>query len=448
MRASATVDKYLAKYAVPEARLPLSLPTSYDHVLVVPALAESPALVDGLRNAFRARGAGQGRGLLLLVVNATPDTPATMLARNAALLAQVEARARARKQLHHAPPIVWLDLAEFDVLVVDRSSSGQELPAGQGVGLARKLGADLALAFKARGLVRARGFGSTDADATLPAGYFEAGERALTGSVVAVFPFAHARSSDERLGGATLAYELSLRYYVLGLGNAGSSYAYHSLGSTLYIGFDAYARVRGFPKRRAGEDFYLLDKLAKLGAVRRLDAPLIGIDARLSARVPFGTGPGVQRLLDSSAGPDGLVLYAPRSFAVLGEVLACFAAFARARDIGRLRQHLAELPEGPVVLAYLDGLGIAEMLPDALRQAKDTRQLSRRLDVWFDALRSLRLIHALRDRCHPSLPWRQALSEAPFLRLDTRSLDSAVAALRQRELSLAPSVGVRGGYAE
>lgn len=444
MRARAIVDKYLAQYAVPEARLPLALPGAYEHVLVVPALGESVSFLEGVRNAFLPgdTGARADRGLLLLVVNATPEAPAAMLARNHELMVQLEARAGARQLLQREPPITWLDLGEFDAIVVDRSSPGCQLPAGQGVGLARKLGADLALAFKARGLLRAAGFGSTDADATLPAGYFDAGERALERATVAVFPFAHVPSSDALLDRATLAYELSLRYYVLGLSEAGSSYAYHSLGSTLYVGFDAYASVRGFPRRQAGEDFYLLDKLAKLGAVRRLEAPLIRIDARLSTRVPFGTGPGVQRLLDTGAGPEGLLLYAPRTFAVLGAVLASLSEFALSRDAGRLRQRLTELPEARAVLAYLDALGIGDVLPDALRQAKDASQLSRRLDVWFDALRSLRLIHAVRDHCHPSLPWRQALTDAPFLGLHAQDLAHAVAELRQRELCLAPSIGL------
>ncbi|HEY6725007.1 MAG TPA: hypothetical protein VI197_13310, partial [Polyangiaceae bacterium] len=329
-------------------------------------------------------------------------------------------------------------------VVVDRSSPGHQLPAGQGVGLARKLGADLALGFKARDLIRAAGFGSTDADASLPADYFDAGEQAVAGAAAGIFPFAHTPSSDPLLDRATCAYELSLRYYVLGLSHAGSSYAYHSLGSTLYVGFDAYARVRGFPRRQAGEDFYLLDKLAKLGAVQRLTAPLVQIEARLSTRVPFGTGPGVQRLLDASAGPEALSLYAPRTFAVLGEVLASFSEFAQSRDPERWRRRLNGLPEARTVLGYLDALDIDAVLRDALRQAKSAQHLSRRLRIWFDALRTLRLIHVLRDHCHPSLPWRRALADAPFSSLHAQSLDRAVTELRRRELCLASFVGVCG----
>jgi hypothetical protein len=290
-------------------------------------------------------------------------------------------------------------------------------------------------------LVRATGFGSTDADAVLPASYFHVGERAIEAAAAAVFPFQHEPSSDPLHGRATALYELSLRYYVLGLAHAGSSYAYHSLGSTLYVRFDAYAQVRGFPRRRAGEDFYLLDKLVKLGAVERLVGPMISLQSRLSSRVPFGTGPGVQRLLDLEAGPDGLLLYPPRCFEVLREVLASLLGFAESRDLGRTLRQLSELPEGEAVLAYFDALDVATALPAAARQAKAPHQLARRLRVWFDALRTLRLIHALRDQCHPALPWQQALSEAPFLRLAATSAESALDWLRRAELELSPRVG-------
>ncbi|HWO09853.1 MAG TPA: hypothetical protein VNN80_10250 [Polyangiaceae bacterium] len=453
---SATVEKYLARYAVPEARLPLRLPTAYEHVLVLPALGESVGFLEGVRSALRGTDGSEapGRRLLVLVVNSAPETAEPLCARNHELLEELTVRARAREFLQREPPIQWLDLEGFDAVVVDRSSPGYQLPPRQGVGLARKLGADLALGLHARGQLRATGFGSTDADARLPVEYFSTGERALGTARAAIFPFSHGPSEDALVTRATAAYELSLRYYVLGLDHAGSSYAYHSLGSTLYVGFEAYAQVRGFPKRRAGEDFYLLDKLAKLGAVRRLEAPCIQIDARISTRVPFGTGPGVQRLLMAALGPEGLTLYAPRCFAVLGEVLASFSELAETRDVEGMRTGLAArlkegtVPEGQVVLAHLDALGMPEMLREALAQAKNSVQLSRRLRVWFDALRSLRLIHALRDHCHPSLPWREALASAPFACVDTASLESSVAALRQLEQRLAPSIGALRGPAD
>ena len=64
-----------------------------------------------------------------------------------------------------------------------------------------------------------------------------------------------------------------MSYYVAGLAMAGSRYAHHSLGSTIAVHAKTYAAVRGYPKRSAGEDFYLLNKICKLAPVERLAGP-------------------------------------------------------------------------------------------------------------------------------------------------------------------------------
>src|SRR5262249_38957583 len=140
------------------------------------------------------------------------------------------------------------------------------LPEGQGVGLARKIGFDLAARLFAAGRLRSPFIHSTDADVRLPEDYFE---RAEEGAIAAalVYPFSHRPEEDPVLARAVFLYEISLRYYVLGLAFAGSPHAYHTIGSAFAARASAYVSVRGFPKRDAAEDFYLLSKIAKVGPV-------------------------------------------------------------------------------------------------------------------------------------------------------------------------------------
>ena len=63
---------------------------------------------------------------------------------------------------------------------------------------------------------------------------------------------------------AIICYEIFLRYYVLGLKFAKSDYAFHTIGSTMLCTPDAYVKVEGMNKRKAAEDFYFLEKLAKI----------------------------------------------------------------------------------------------------------------------------------------------------------------------------------------
>ena len=120
----------------------------------------------------------------------------------------------------------------------------------------------------------------------MPRDYFSAVEplNARTTSA-AVYPFEHARNPDIRVQHAQALYDASLHYYVAGLKWAGSPWAFHTIGSTLAINAAHYAQARGFPKRRAAEDFYLLNKLAKLGHIETLSSPPLA--DQISSRPPL-----------------------------------------------------------------------------------------------------------------------------------------------------------------
>ncbi|HLV67653.1 MAG TPA: hypothetical protein VKY73_17660 [Polyangiaceae bacterium] len=397
--------QYLARYAEPEAGLAARVATRYFATLVVPALAESPALLDGVRAAARA---ATGRVLVIVVVNARASSPSEVRAENARLLAAF-AELGPREAL--APGAFVVADPDFDLVVVDRTSAGRELPERQGVGLARKIGADFALALHARGLLEVPLLFFSDADAVLPSGYFGAGAAAGDGVSALLFPFRHEGCGDDAAARATELYEASLRYHVLGLASAGSPYAYHSIGSTLAVEASAYALVRGVPKRSAGEDFYLLAKLAKVAPVRRLGGEPVRIRARFSARVPFGTGPAVARIAASGR----VSVAAPAAFVALRAVVGGLSAAAREQRVAVLEAGLVDLDAvaGAAVRRALAALGIEEACRSALRESGGVN-LERRLHTWFDALRTLRALHVFRDAGLPDCDLAEALERADF----------------------------------
>lgn len=296
----------------------------------------------------------------------------------------------------------------LDVLAVDRCRAARVFGPRDGVGLARKIGADLVLALHARGAVRSPWIHTSDADATLPAEHFD---RVLAlddddDVVAAVAPFEHVEDGDDEVFAATLRYELSLRYYVAGLRHAGSVHAFHTIGSLISVRAGAYAAVRGFPRRQAGEDFYLLGKLAKLGRVHSLAGAPVRLRARRSTRVPFGTGPAVEGLLGGRA----FEVYDPRVFDVLARALAGLHAFAGG-DVTPLEQLAAEHDDIAELHAWLD---TARMLA----QRYPTVQLERRIHEHVDNLRTLKLIHALTAARWPKRAWTEAVAAAAFVDVD------------------------------
>lgn len=407
--------KYFARYAEPEAQLASQIADTYAAAIVVPLCREEATFLAGYENAFRA---ARGRVLLIAVVNGAEGASAETHARNSSLLAALAHRFEGTVlSAAGVTAGAWLGQAEnFDCLCLDRASAGKLLPRGEGVGLARKIGADLAAALCIRGRVACQYVGCSDADATLPADYCARLASADTRASALLWPFRHTPSGDASIDLATVLYEISLRYYVLGLAAAGSPYAYQSIGSSLAFDAKAYASVRGFPRREAAEDFYLLDKLAKVSPLVRLAGEPIELRARASDRVPFGTGRRTGEIAAACERGAGFELYAPRLFGALGAVIAGLNAFAATGDEKALRAHV-EATQGelaPAVLAVLEQSKTFAALEQAAQQAPVGPVLARRIHTWFDALRTLRFVHLLRDACLPSVPWLDALREGPF----------------------------------
>jgi hypothetical protein len=277
------VSKYLKSHAESEIRLAPRLDGGYGHAVVVPAFREEPSFVDGLVGAART---SRGRTLALVVVNASDDSPPGAHADNARLIEAFVQRLDGVRRVHEAPA-AWLGSlvpGSLDLLVIDRASRGARFPAKRGVGLARKIGTDVALALHVDGKVKSGLVFGTDADAALPDRHFDApGVDQDADLAAVVFPFWHEPAGDAVLTRATALYELSLRYYVAGLAWAGSPYAFHTLGSATAVSAAAYAAVRGYPKREAAEDFYLLNKQCATRACSRRP-PSGGRSSSLSPR--------------------------------------------------------------------------------------------------------------------------------------------------------------------
>lgn len=404
MRNTIALNRYLQRHA--QSGLPshsFSRP-HWHQVLVVPAYRESPSLLDRLTRI----PAGEGVTLVILVLNrpdSDQDTLANAKLRDALKQSGLPQATRGSVAVYGLNP-------NTDLYLYDMELQHGPTPHSQGVGLARKTGCDIALQWRAAGGISGQWLCSTDADATLPQTYFSQLASAIPNTAAAVFPFRHTAGADEVTNAATALYELRLHHYVLGLDYAGSPYAFHTLGSALAIQFSAYAHVHGFPKRAGGEDFYLLNKLAKLGSVARLQGDCIELQSRLSTRVPFGTGPAVAALAAAEHPQGAPLFYHPQSFAALAALLKGLPALA-ARPEQDLAALLSEVkasevsgdsaavsagPSIPIKAANaLTALGIESALDHCRRHASSPEHFVRHFHQWFDGFRTLKFIHALRD---------------------------------------------------
>ena len=434
------VDKYLRQYAEPGTAAAEEIPASepWQQVVVIPVCNESTEILRPLPPAA-------GRSLMILVINEAEKAQRHVSLGNQDFAAELQSRFTMRWQsdvasgltLYHDPA------SSRDVLLVDRFSNGLKFPNKGGVGHARKTGGDLAAYLIHEQRVRSPWIHCTDADVRLPQRYFSCStafsDTSVQDKAALIYPFRHSISEDKtgdeipntqqhKIMQVTRLYEYSLRYYVAGLSYANSPYAFHTIGSTIAVNAAHYAKVRGFPRRQAGEDFYLLNKLAKVGSVTQLSAETdcepIDIAARLSDRVPFGTGAAVGRIMELKDPAREFLLYHPLIFGLLRYWLGSLSAFwqARSSDIaavlsrgtatdqqGSFSNH--PLMDQQALIGGLEKSGAAEALQHAFRQSSDAIQFNRQMHTWFDAFRTLKLIHHLRDHHLPSVSFKALVTE-------------------------------------
>jgi hypothetical protein len=430
MRDALALRRYLQRHS--EAGLPRhSFTESYWHeVLVLPAYRESPTLLNTLMHLPASARKADGRTLVILVLN-RPDTDgepqANMEIRGALEQGTLPQTLRGTVPVYCLNPHTDLYLHDMDIL-------HGPIPKALGVGLARKTGCDLALQWLAAGGISGQWLCSMDADATLPQDYFVQLQSAPKDTVACTFPFRHIPGADEACNTSTALYELRLHHYVLGLEYARSPYAYHALGSCLAVRSSAYAHVHGFPKRAGAEDFYLLNKLAKLGHIARRQGGCIELASRNSSRVPFGTGPAVAAIMAAEHANEEALFYHPQCFAALKALLGGLPVLAETPEQeiasllmdGGLSDDLADKTQ-----AALGKLGIVAALAHCQKQSRSSAHFQRHFHQWFDGFRTLKFIHALRDSAMPSLALRELDGIEPRLWPATDNHSTDVEGLRK-----------------
>lgn len=163
-----------------------------------------------------------------------------------------------------------------------------------GVGMARKRGMDEGLwrfskAGKPDGIIV-----SLDADTLVEPNYLNAIEHFFTGNkgyAGTTISFSHQTVGlDELQKKGIELYEKYLSYYKTALEYTGFPHAMYTIGSAFAVSAWAYLKRGGMTRRKAGEDFYFLTNLTQTGKVGEITETTVHPSARISDRVPFGTG--------------------------------------------------------------------------------------------------------------------------------------------------------------
>ena len=177
----------------------------------------------------------------------------------------------------------------FEVIVLDYFSKKFALDQKlAGVGLARKIGMDFCIPFGNKNSL----FCSIDADTLLDINYLEIVSKKFNINKLsaAVVNFKHQSTKNKINQIAINKYEKLIKQIAFNINKSGSPYGFVSMGSTIVCTLNAYVSVGGMPAKKATEDFYFLQKLAKFKGVYKFKKILVYPSSRNEQRVYLGTG--------------------------------------------------------------------------------------------------------------------------------------------------------------
>jgi hypothetical protein len=347
-------------------------------IIVIPCMNE-PDLIDSLESLWTCEPSNCPAEVII-VINSPAGCHEDIRAQNLKTLEEAS-----RWSTEHSNPRL-----AFHIIHV------QDLPPKQaGVGLARKIGMDEAVR-RFDDIGRPAGIiVCYDADCRCKRNYLRSIERHFeknprTPGCSIYFEHPLDGPLDAKVYEAIAAYELHLRYYVHGLRYAGFPHAHHTIGSCMAVRADVYKQQGGMNKRKAGEDFYFLQKIFPLGAFTELTDTTVSPSPRGSDRVPFGTGKAVHAHLAGNK----ISTYPLEAFLDLKMLFDRLPATDR--DEPLLRPELGDgLPES--LRTFLREQRFTEALAEIRDNTSTPAAFRTRFFRWFNGFQAMKFIHHARD---------------------------------------------------
>lgn len=271
-----------------------------------------------------------------------------------------------------------------------------------GVGLARKAGMDEAVRRFAAAGNRDGIICCFDADSTCDTNYLQAVyehfENYPAAKGASIYYEHDTEIGDKALSHGIIQYELHLRYYVNALRFAGFPFAYQTVGSSMAVKANVYQKQGGMNTRKAGEDFYFLNKIIPLGDFTEINTTTVRPSGRVSDRVPFGTGRFMSNYLESDT--EVVETYDIQSFQDLKVCFDRVPALFQASD-ANMDSMLKEMPES--ILDFIPSVEFKLAIEEINRQSTTQEIFMHRFFLWFNAFKVLKFMHFARDNYYPNM---------------------------------------------
>ncbi len=277
-----------------------------------------------------------------------------------------------------------------------------------GAGMARKIGMDEAIR-RFNAINNPNGtIVSLDSDCLVSPNYLQHIESCFAENkscFAATINFKHRveEMNDPKQKRGIQLYEDYLHYYKNALDFAGFPDSIYTIGSAFAVRAEAYVKQGGMNRRQAGEDFYFLNKLTKLGQITELKEVFVYPSARVSDRVPFGTGAAMTKWMNEAE--DLNLTYNFAAFLDLKRLFNQVDSLFRLSE-ANYSGFKSYLPDS--IQEYLQSLEFQVKLAEINQNSSTLITFRKRFFQFFDAFIILRFLNLAHQKYYP----RQNLAEA------------------------------------
>ena len=195
-------------------------------------------------------------------------------------------------------------------------------------------------------------------------------------------------------------YELHLRYYKNAQQYTGLPFVFHTIGSSMAVRAAAYAKQGVMNKRKAGEDFYFLNKIIQLGNFTECNTTTVIPSPRVSDRVPFGTGKAVGEIV--SADQWSLETY---NFKIFTELKAFVG------EVYEYNNKLESSKLSRLTNVFIDSKDLGVKIAEIGKNSNSEEGFITRFFKVFDAFWIMKYVHFSRDNFHKQVPVLDASNE-------------------------------------
>lgn len=279
----------------------------------------------------------------------------------------------------------------------------EDLPGHQtGAGYPRKLGMDKAInhfAGDKQGIII-----SLDADCHVEPNYlqeisFQFRKHKLNSATIDFHHPVEHLSKEDSLRKAMESYEQYLHYYRGALEYCGFPYAYYTIGSAFAVTAESYLKVGGMGKQQSGEDFYFLQKVFPLGRTKFIDTTRVYPAARFSDRIPFGTGPSLEKMLKENE--TDKYTYQFKAFEELKQLFDSIGDLYQSPE-AVIRKVMNKLP--PPLQSFLEANDFINKVSEINRHTATPENFRKRFFAYFTAFRILKYLNAVHPAPYSFMP--------------------------------------------